>query len=355
MEFIGMIENAFSYLFSDNNKLIKLAAPNIAVGFLGAIISILTLFAGYSDYYYYYDNPIFMVIGILSFIVMILGIIAMILDYGIAMGVTKNTVGGNHVLPEFDLSTFFVDGLKLLVVCLVYLIVPIIIFALFVGLGASTESPALILIGIIILFILSFIISLILPAALGRLAETDSLGEALSFGNIWGITSTIGFVDIFIMLIISFFITGVISGITTFLALIPVIGSLIGVIIGTLLMIFMARIYGLIYLERYNTTQNYNPQYQQPPNNQMNYQQPPAYQQNNQNYQQPPNQQNYQQPNNQMNYQQPPNQQNTQLDYNQNNIQQNNQSAPNTKVCPVCGHQNPGTANQCMNCGNFMQ
>ncbi|MBE6494398.1 MAG: DUF4013 domain-containing protein [Methanosphaera stadtmanae] len=302
MEYGKIIDNAVHYVFNDTNKFIKLAIPNIIVGVMLALCIIPIYFSAGGIYNV---NPVSVLFGmsILGIITFIIGVIVAIIDYGIMIGVIKETLKGNE-LPDLNIITFFSDGLKSFVVYLIYNAVVYVIFFIFVGLAFSIESEGLYVMGDLIYLILSLIVTLLLPVAYGKLSESNSISEALSIEKVWEITNNIGLVEIFVLLLIVSIFTIVIAVLSLFLLLIPLIGPIIIMMIVTFLVIFMARIYGLIYLEQHNQSNIYSPYSQQ---------------------------------------------QESQI------YQQNQNININTKVCPYCGQHNMMNVNQCVTCGNLLQ
>lgn len=303
MEYVNIIKNAFNYVIKDANKFIKLSIPNLIVALMIALIT-MSLFFAYGSFDYY-DDPLSAFLGmtILALITMFIGIIVSIIDYGIVIGVIKETLKGDE-LPDLNILTFFTDGIKGFVVYLIYNAVVYIIYLIFVAFSFSIESEGLYIIGVLINLILSLLVTVLLPVAYGKLSETNSISEALSIEKVWEITNKIGLAEIFVLLLLTSIILTVIGILSAFLLLVPIIGPIIFMMIVTFLIIFMARIFGLIYLEQHNHSNTYSP-YSQQQNNQI--------------------------------------------------YQQNQNTNYNTKVCPYCGQQNLMNTNQCMSCGNFLQ
>jgi hypothetical protein len=119
---------------------------------------------------------------------------------------------GADPAPEVDRwGTLFVDGLKLIVVGIIYAIPVMIIWAfvygsmmvtLMQGNTATMEnwSPNLGLMGL--MFVLEIIIGIIMPVAAIRFARTGSFSEAFNFGAILETIKTIGWINYLIALIL---------------------------------------------------------------------------------------------------------------------------------------------------------
>lgn len=175
--------------------------------------------------------------------IIILGIIMIIpivnfIGWGYLLRILKATFAGIDEQPDFDeIGELFVDGLKILVVNIAYMIIPFIV--IFAGIYSSilaygnllTDPFAVIgliggiaLIGIILLIIFG-IFEII---ALANMALYDGeLGAAFRFSEILERISMIGWVNYIIWLIVMFIIGlvgGIIAGI---LNIIPYIGMII--------------------------------------------------------------------------------------------------------------------------------
>lgn len=170
-------------------------------------------------------------IGILSFLIIPF---FMVLGYGyrVIQISINGMINGDDKLPDFsDLIGMFVDGLKVFLVKFVYLLIPMIIFMVFVfgsiGLsnlnnfaGNTTMIVGLIISGILAVFL--YLLSLISTA---YMAEKDgSIKAAFDFKEIYRIISSIGwlryigfYIGLLIIEIVIFTIflvaIGVISGI----------------------------------------------------------------------------------------------------------------------------------------------
>ncbi len=174
-------------------------------------------------------------------------IIPIFLATGYGFRALKASIAGFDELPEFDeWGEMFVDGLKVFVVHIVYMIVPtIIIFAGVFGsftmvspdTGMITNPTAFTgLLGgtVIIGVILAIILGLIETIAIAHMAYNDSeLGAAFRFGEILDVISQIGWVDYIIWYIVVGIIAAVIGFIGSFISAIPVIGAIIVVLIIT--------------------------------------------------------------------------------------------------------------------------
>lgn len=178
---------------------------------------------------------------------LILGILLIIpivnfIGWGYVLRIVKSTLAGYDELPEFDnLADLFIDGLKVLVVSIVYFIIPfIIIVAGVIGSLASISAAGMVtnpaaftgvgvasIIGIIlyILFELFWII------AVANMALYDELGAAFKFSEILERISNIGWGS-YIVWYIVMIVIGIIFGIMgSIISIIPYIGYIIAVVL----------------------------------------------------------------------------------------------------------------------------
>jgi hypothetical protein len=140
-------------------------------------------------------------------------LIAAIICLGIPMnGYVMRIYRGADTAPEVDRwGTLFVDGIKLMVVGILYTIPMMIIWAIVYGgillavvqgNAAATEnwSPNFGLLPV--LYIVEIIIAIIMPVAAIRFARTGSFSEAFNFGAILETIRTIGWINYIVALIL---------------------------------------------------------------------------------------------------------------------------------------------------------
>ena len=183
--------------------------------------------------------------------------------FPIIMGYALRVLKGGETAPESDNYVgMFIDGIKMFIINIVYMIIPLIIgFAIFAmsgGLGAMTmlgmnvDNPAAyaaIILGtlglsFVIFIIVAFIFSLFAIIGTIRFARTGSMGEAFAFSEILAKIGSIGWVSYIIALIV---IGVVMMIIYMILGMIPVIGWLLTLILAPYLYIVTFRYYSLLY------------------------------------------------------------------------------------------------------------
>ncbi|MBQ6443285.1 MAG: DUF4013 domain-containing protein [Methanosphaera sp.] len=347
MNLEDIVKDAIHYPINDTNRFIRLAVPNIILGLLIGLITLMGM--GYMIQPYNMSDLIYMTAGLSVILLFIVLIVVALLDSGISLDVIKNTINYNNTLPELNIKNDLVMGFKSFITILPYILIPIVIYLVVIFLFAALMSNAsesaiavIVIIITIVFYVVMFIISLLIPVILGTLARTDSISQSLQIDNIWNIAKQIGLLNLFIITILIAVMGFVISFLGTFVSLLPVIGHIITFgFLYTYLMLFSARCNGLLFNKQFER-QN-------------------QYQYNNQQY----NPQNYD--NQQYNQEIFDNQQyNQEASYPQDNQMQNNQQASDsldydnqnssnqvpTKTCIVCGYVNPEYVNTCGNCGN---
>ena len=218
-------------------------------------------------------------------IIAILGLVSILLYFveeGYILSVIKETINLNDEIPALDIVANFIDGLKLLVVQIVYYIIPAIITLIigwltgtydavfnivnYVGedlanttVNATTVANSVpaeywtalfagLIITAIIGMILFIIFGLLLNIAMCRLAKYDSIGEALNFREVIGDISEIGigrYIVWYILLLVICIVLGIITGL---IASIPYIGILISFLVLTpFIALFSSRALGNLY------------------------------------------------------------------------------------------------------------
>jgi hypothetical protein len=168
--------------------------------------------------------------------------------------------------PEVnDWVANFINGIKLAIIAIIYLI-PVIIIGIISFLpvilaGISGDSSALMAgfglagIGMLVCALLAIVIYLFLPIAFIRFSRTDRFGEAFNFSGILSHIGKIGWVSYIISFIVIFvvmFVIAIIFGIIGFiLMIIPILGWLLYFILELLLIppvgIFIARYFTQVY------------------------------------------------------------------------------------------------------------
>ena len=202
------------------------------------------------------------VLGVLSLFSIL--IIPFFILFGYALRVMRKSIEGTTEPPAFDdLGAMIVDGLKYLVVSIVYFLIPMILMG--VGImsaialipsdammcGSASTIASLTGSGLFLLgFLLMLVISVIETIGVANMAHTGKLGAAFRFGEILQIIGSIGwgkYIVWYILLTIAvllFLAVGLLVGI------IPIVGFLVYILlIAPYATIFQYRATGLIYRE----------------------------------------------------------------------------------------------------------
>jgi Protein of unknown function (DUF4013) len=209
---------------------------------------------------------IFGILFILSFL-----IIPLFLVIGYMFRIIKASIAGSDELPDFDeWGEMFIDGLKVFVVQIVYMIPALIILGIsFVSIFASigtlnamqtagtVASPlaafslfsGAAFAGIFIAGIYAIIVGLIVYMAIAYMAYYDGeLGAAFRFREILDWIAAIGWVDYIIWYIVVIIIAAVVAFIAGIINLIPILGFIITIlVIYPYLVMFVGRALALIF------------------------------------------------------------------------------------------------------------
>ena len=233
-----IISNAISYPFSDIGKFL--------------IVGILVLLAGFYSFIgsFGIQNS-----SILALIIVLISLIFSIVLSGYSVDVIKTGIDNSDEIPAIDIMRNLINGLKTLVIGIVYFIIPIIIMLVLgvitgaIGAGLDHLAAAMGVTAIIaaIIFILFAIFEVV---ALARFADTDELGAALNIGEVIEDVKRIGILKIIGFIVIAFIIVLIASFITSFFAIIPFLGVIIAMIVfGAFLTLFVYRGLGLLYAD----------------------------------------------------------------------------------------------------------
>jgi hypothetical protein len=153
-------------------------------------------------------------------------------------GYSLKVLRGEKPAPEVtDWGTLFIDGIKYLIISIIWMIPAMIVFFLAVGvsvLGAMSGDPTAamaavggMMIGMLVFFVVLLITLLFEIIGVIRFARTGSIGEAFNFGAILATIGKIGWGSYIIALIV-LCVVGVIYGIiVTIIMMIPILGFII--------------------------------------------------------------------------------------------------------------------------------
>jgi hypothetical protein len=161
--------------------------------------------------------------------------------------------------PPFDRwAGMFIDGIRLCIVWLIWMLPAIIVLelslvSLFIaGLTGGPDSPNFALIGVILLQLLLAVILLLMAVIFGtlgaiRFARTGSVMEGVNYRGILDTIRQIGWWDYIIAGIILVVIALIFTIIISFLDLIPYIGWVLVLILTPVMSVLSARFLSLVY------------------------------------------------------------------------------------------------------------
>ena len=164
---------------------------------------------------------------------------------------------GVQPAPDFDeWGTLFLDGLKVQILSLIW-ILPLLIVMLaalglsIVGLATPGSFSTGLILGLFVIFaimmVLAIVVSLFVPMALIRFARTGSIREGLRFSAISEHIGKIGWGQYIIALIVLIVVMVIFGIVVMVLSIIPFIGWVLELIVTPLLTVFTARYYTLVY------------------------------------------------------------------------------------------------------------
>jgi len=158
-------------------------------------------------------------------------------------------------LPPLDnYFELWIQGLKIFVASIIFMIIPLILAIPFIFLVALAwiSIPFLATVGwflAIVLVIggvlLAFFLAIILVMAIVNMLKKDSFGKAFAFGEIFDVIGEVGWGTYILWLLIIFVCSIIVAGIGA----IPVIGWILSLLIAPIFGVFVARSASLVYSE----------------------------------------------------------------------------------------------------------
>ena len=155
----------------------------------------------------------------------------------IAMGLFLKVFRGEE--PDFsNAGKSFIQGLLLFIISIIYMIIPIIAFAILGGasfitaiIAPEAATDAILAggagLGIIALFVLAIIFGLIMLPAEINFARKQSFGAAFKFGEIFGMIGKLGWGKYILAIILVYIIAIIFGFVVGLFALIPVVGIIL--------------------------------------------------------------------------------------------------------------------------------
>lgn len=149
---------------------------------------------------------------------------------------------GREELPELsNYMDLFINGLKIIIVAIIYFITPVLIIVVSIGLKFSPIIIPIMFLSISLLFLLAIV------AVIGivHMIVTNSMAKAFAIGEIMDIISKIGWNKYILWLLVIFVVSTVVPAFEA----IPYIGWLISGFLAPFITVFVARASYLIYME----------------------------------------------------------------------------------------------------------
>jgi len=190
--------------------------------------------------------------------------------FPIMYGYTVRIMRGSE--PAYEEESFFglfIDGIKLCIINIIYMIIPMLVFIAtigfaFIGIISSGKEitfesilPILggFIVGILITIILVIIFGLLNIIGSVRFARTGSMGEAFAIREILAAIGKIGWfhyiASLFVLMVVVFFLIVALTIVELILGIIPILGWIIGWILslflGPFISIMTSRYYSLLY------------------------------------------------------------------------------------------------------------
>jgi hypothetical protein len=174
------------------------------------------------------------------------------------LGYSLKVLRGEKPAPEVTgWGTLFIDGIKYLIVSLIWAIPTLIIFFITIGAGIlatvgqdPTEVMGAImgmLFGFIVVAIVAILTMIFATIGIIRFARTGSMGEAFNFKEITATIGRIGWGSYIISLIVFIVVIIVIEIIISIIGMIPIIGAIIGFVLIAPVMLFESRYLCQVY------------------------------------------------------------------------------------------------------------
>lgn len=167
-------------------------------------------------------------------------------------GYSLKVLRGDRPAPDVsDWGTLFIDGIKYIIITLIYLIPAMIVLFVVVGasaLGTMSSNPTVamaaiggMLFGLLLFFVVALITAIFAIIGVVRFARTGNMGEAFNFSEILGTISKIGWSPYIIALIVLFVVQMVIAIVVSIIMMIPYLGIVIYICLISPVMLFQTR------------------------------------------------------------------------------------------------------------------
>lgn len=219
MEIGDIISKSFKYPLNNGTQFMKVAVLYLLL-IVPVFFSVLMIIFANSS-----------AILVSAIITIICYLIFSLIMGGYFLSVMKEGISSSNLMPEYDFAKNIVDSIKVWVLGLLFSLIPGIIIGILLLIVTKFASSETVFGGIIciafIALILEIIFCMFLSISLLRLANYDSLSEALNFSAIKEDLRAIGIGNLIVLLVVLGIISGAILFITGFLIFIPIVGTII--------------------------------------------------------------------------------------------------------------------------------
>lgn len=230
-----IFSDAIRYPFSDITKF-------LIIGVIAVISALSSIAIGFKV-----DNaPVILILTVI-------GLIFDIIIMGYGVDVIKGGIEHSDAIPDVDLMKNLVNGVKALIIGIVYFLIPMILIIIVamitgaIGSGLNNVVAAFGVVGIVSI-VLVVIFAIFETVAIARFADTGDWGAALSIGSVIEDVKKIGILQIIAFVILSIIIMVVASVVAGLIGSIPFVGIIIGtLLIGAFVTLFFNRALGLLY------------------------------------------------------------------------------------------------------------
>ena len=215
--------------------------------------------------------------AIINAIMVIIGFIALVITFGYGLSITRNAIANSDEIPMLDLKVHLIDGIRMLVLSIVYYIIPTIIIAIVAVasglfgkvsdiLANATQSGANLAVSIpndvalslvgpasitaLVAAIVLIIFGLLYYIGVCRFAKSDDLVESLNILDSARDLKRVGIVKIIAWGILLVIIVCILSFIGSLITMIPYVGFFISAfLISTYTVFITFRSIGLVYAD----------------------------------------------------------------------------------------------------------
>ena len=219
MEIGDIISKSFKYPLNNGTQFMKVAVLYLLL-IVPVFFSVLMII--------FANSSAILVSAIITIICYL--IFALIMG-GYFLSVMKEGISSSNLMPEYDFAKNIVDSIKVWVLGLLFSLIPGIIIGILLLIVTKFASSETVFGGIICIALIALILEIIfcmfLSISLLRLANYDSLSEALNFSAIKEDLRAIGIGNLIVLLVVLGIISGAILFITGFLIFIPIVGTII--------------------------------------------------------------------------------------------------------------------------------